>query len=387
MSEFTVGVEEEYQLVDPATGALRSSGRAVLDVDWSGEIRRELQESTIEIGTCVCRTASSADAELRRLRLQAAAAAAAEDLEIVAAGVHPFSGWRGHQRSEGPRYEHIAQKYGRLARDEHIFGMHVHVAVPDRLERIPLLNVVRHFVPHLIALSCSSPYFEGEDSGFASYRMVLWRRWPGAGLPPRLCSDAEYRRYIDAQLKAGVLEDERSVYWMIRLHPVYPTLEFRMFDVCPRVEDASAIAGLTRTLVAAAAEGHLVEADLAGLTEATRDAILADDVWRAARYSLDARLVTPAAASGWTPIRDAVSDLLDRVRGIAESLDEAGSLEGIARILDRGSAADRIRRVREEGADMHGVVRWLATETVAGVGMDRRREPRHLAWGGSTRLG
>lgn len=388
MDEYTVGVEEEYQLVDPPTGALMSRGRAVLEMDWTGEIRRELQESTIEIGTSVCGSARAAYAELQRLRLQAATAAAAEELEIVAAGLHPFSGWRGHVRSAGARYEAIAEKYGRLARDEHIYGMHVHVAVPEHVERIPLLNRVRQYVPHLIALACSSPFHEGEDTGFSSYRLVLWRRWPGAGLPPRLGSDAEYRRYIEVQRRAGVMDDERSIYWMIRLHPVYPTLEFRMFDVCPRAEDAMAIAALTRTLVVAAATGVLEEEFEPGLSRSCTDALLADDVWRAARYSLDARLVSPSRGGGFETVRTSIERLLDRLHNVADAVGEGAALQGVARILERGSGADQLRALRRCGADMHGIMKWLAAETLTGVGMEQRRQERQeLAAGGGLRMG
>jgi glutamate---cysteine ligase / carboxylate-amine ligase len=379
MGEYTVGVEEEYQLVDPATDELQSRGRAVLETDWSGEIRRELQESTIEVGTHVCGDAAAAGRELLRLRTQAATAAAAEDLEIVALGLHPFSGWRGHALSDSERYAGMAQQYGRLAREEHIFGMHVHVAPPPSEDRIRLLNTVRRYVPHLLALSCSSPFYEGEDTGFASYRMILWRRWPGAGLPPRLADDAEYRRLVDAQLRAGLLHDERSLYWMIRRHPDYPTLEFRMCDVCPRVGDAVTIASLARCIVAGAVEGVLRPVTPAGLSAEAADALLADDTWRAARYGLAARFAEPARDGAAVSARAAIGRLLERLGPVAEALGEAEPLAGAFRIMDRGNAADRMRDAYAAGGgadDMRAIVRWGAAETLVGAGMDRRAAQR-----------
>lgn len=376
MGEYTVGVEEEYQLIDPETGDLRSSGRVVLATDWSGDIRKELQESTIEIGTRVSASSVEALRELKRLRTQAATAAAAADLGIVAAGVHPFSHWRDHRMTPDARYRQMARTYGRIARDEHNFGMHVHVAPAAGADRIELLNALRWYIPHLLALSCSSPYYEGEDTGYASFRMVLWRRWPGAGIPPRLCSEAEYRRYVDLQLRSGVIIDERSVYWLIRPHPEYPTLEFRMCDVCPSVGDAAAIAGLARTLVAAAAEGVLRAERPVGLCAEAWDALLSDDCWRAARYGLDAPLVDARRPAAPSAAGDAIRRLADALLPIADGLGEASALEAVEGIVARGNGASRMRRAHEAGPGFRGLMDWLAAETLVGAGMDRRGSQR-----------
>jgi glutamate---cysteine ligase / carboxylate-amine ligase len=379
MSDYTVGVEEEYQLIDPATAELRSSGHTVLETDWSGEIRKELQESTIEVGTRVSECSRGALADLRRLRLQAAAVAAAEDLGIVAAGVHPFSDWRGHAMAAGERYARMAEVYGRIARDEHNFGMHIHVAPAAGADRMQVLNDVRWYIPHLLALSCSSPFYEGEDTGYASYRMVLWRRWPGAGVPPRLCSEREYREYIDLQLRTGVLADERSVYWLIRLHPEYPTLEFRMCDVCPRVDDAAAIAGLARILVAAAVERVLPLPRTDSLCGEAWDALLADDCWRVKRYGLDAQLLDPRQAGDSVRAHEAIEVLLEDLAPLADELGEADALAGVAGILARGNAASRMRAVHRGSGDLRELTQWLAAETLVGAGMDRRRAQREQA--------
>jgi glutamate---cysteine ligase / carboxylate-amine ligase len=378
MGDFTVGIEEEYQLIDMHTADLRSSGRAVRGCDWSGDIRKELQESTIEIGTAVSATSGGALSELRRLRAQAATAAAVEDLAIAAAGLHPFSEWRDHEMTAGARYARMAEVYGRIARDEHNFGMHIHVAPGAGADRIEVMNAVSRYVPHLLALSCSSPYFEGEDTGYASYRMVLWRRWPGAGVPPRLTSEAEYREYMDMQLRTGVLQDERSVYWMIRPHPEYPTLEFRMCDVCPNMEDAAAIAGLTRTLVAAAVEGALPAPSAGRLSGAAWDALLSDDCWRVTRYGLGARLMGTGGAAG-ERASDAIEALLDHVQRVAEAIGETEALGGVSRILRRGNGAARMREAYGDTGDLKLLMQWLAAETLVGAGMDRRSTQRECA--------
>lgn len=377
--DFTVGVEEEYQLVDAETAALRSRARDVLVIDWSDEIRPELQETTLEIGTRICNSAAEVERELKRLRFQVATAAATEGLEIVAAGMHPFSTWTGQVPASGARYREILARYGRTARDEHIFGMHVHVGVPQSFDRIRLLNVVRHYVPHLLALSCSSPFFEGEDSEYASFRMILWRRWPNSGTPPRLESGEEYRRLIAQLLAVGAIRDERNLYWAIRPHAVYPTLEFRIMDVCPRVDDAVAIAALTRALVAAAAEGDLREPHDDGFSVGAWQTALASNEWAVTRFGLDAIVIDPAAADHQTPIRTAIRQLVERLMPTAEALGDAHALERVEVILNRGNGADRMRAVARERGGLEALVRWLVGETLLGTGVDRRFAQREVS--------
>src|SRR5690606_3895928 len=308
-----------------------------------------------------------------------AATAAAHDLRIVAAGVHPFSRWQGHERSGEARYVRIEREYGRIARDEHNFGMHIHVAVPGRLDRIALLNVVRGYIPHLIALCCSSPFYEGEDTGYASYRLILWRRWPGNGVAPWLGSAAEYRRYVDVLLRAEAIPDERSIYWSVRPHAIYPTLEFRATDACPRAEGAAVVAALARALVVAAAQGRLPEWAPAGFSAGAVHALLAENEWRAARDGLDAWLIAPDAPDARVAMREAIRGLVAQVAPTLESLGDAAVLERVDALLERGNAADRMRRVYGDSGDLGVVVRWLAGETLLGVGMDRRRAQREAA--------
>ncbi len=373
--EFTIGVEEEYQLVDAGTGALCSRAREVLTTDWSEEIRPELQETTLEIGSRICRSAAALDVELRRLRFQVATTAAVLGLDIAAAGVHPFSRWEVHRLAQEERYRVIAECYGRIARDEHNFGMHIHIGIPARYDRIRLQNVVRHYVPLLIALSASSPYYEGEDTGYASYRMVLWRRWPNAGIPPRLDSEREYRALLELLLTTGAIGDQRNHYWGVRPHAVYPTLEIRVTDVCPRVEDAVALAALVRALIVAIAEGRLRE-PAADQSDGTLSTLLAVNEWRAMRYGLDGWMVDPAAPEGRRPVRSAVLRLVDEVAPVAEELGDGDMPGAIAALLERGNAADRMRRVHAAYGGLGAVVEWVIGETKLGTGLDRRRSQR-----------
>lgn len=372
--EFTVGVEEEYQLVSPSTWALRSRAREVLETDWSEEIRPETQQTMLEVGTDVCASAVGLGGEIRRLRLQAASAAAAEELRIVAAGLHPFSRWQGQAWSAGERYRRILERYGRVLRTEHIFGMHVHVAVPEGVDRARVMTEVREYTPHLLALSASSPFYEGEDTGYASYRAILAGRLPHSGPPPRFASMREYREFIALLLRSGAIEDEGTVYWSVRPHSRYPTVEFRVCDVCPRVEDAVSVAALARALVAAAAEGRLRHDER--LDGSAADALIGSNEWQAARFGLDAVLADPAAEGGRMPVRDAVQRLLDRLHPVAEALGDGASLARLDTLLGRGNAADRMRAMLPYCGDLPSLVEWTAGESLLGTGLDRRSEQR-----------
>jgi carboxylate-amine ligase len=372
--DFTVGVEEEYQLVCAATGELRSRARDVLAMDWSADLQLEIQETMLEIGTRICGSAAELDRELRRLRLQVASVAAAEELLSVAAGIHPFSDWEEQSPTQGEHYRQILARFGRVIRTEHVFGMHVHVQVPKEYDRIHLMNAVRSYIPHLLALSASSPIYEGEDTGYASYRTILTRRLPFTGPPPHLSSEASYRDFVGLLLRSGAIEDEHTLYWSIRPHPEYPTLEFRVTDVCPRVDDAAAIAALTRALVVAAAEGRL-PAPSGAYSASAADALLQANEWQAARYGLDAVLVDPTRGCG-EPLRDAVLRLLDHLRPVAEALGDSVVFSGVEALLGRGNGAGRIREVRKRCGELPALVRWLAGESLLGTGLDRRREQR-----------
>lgn len=375
MTDYTVGVEEEYQLVCPETGELRSRARDVLELDWSGDLVPENQQTMLEIGTRVCASAEAVDQELRRLRLQVASAADAADLRMMAAGVHPFSRWEAQTRTAGERYQRILERYGRVIRSEQIFGMHIHVALPEGTDRAVVMNRVRGYIPHLLALAASSPIYEGEDTRYASYRTILARRLPHTGPPPRLPSEPAYRRFVDFLIQTGAIEDEYTLYWSIRPHPEYPTLEFRMTDVCPRVDDAVSISALVRALVAAAAEGSL-PAPEDWCSDSATDELLLHNLWRATRYGLGARLVDPSRETGAEPLRDSVRRVVESVHRTAERLGDGEALAGVDVLLERGNGAERIQDVLSTCGSLPAVVEWLTRESLLGAGLDRRTTQR-----------
>lgn len=372
--DYTLGVEEEYQLVDAETGALRSLARYVIAGDWADELKAEMQEHTVEVGTGVCERTGCVRDDLRRLRFTAGVAAEAEGMRVVAAGTHPFSAAEGHRFNPAPVYRTLRDTYRRLAESQAIFGMHVHVGLPKEVDRARVSNVVRLHLPLLLALSAASPFFQGHDTGHASYRTVLWSRWPRTGAPPRFADDADFQRTVAWLVESGRIDGPARLYWDLRPHHRYPTVEVRVSDCTPRLEDATTLAALTRALVAGAAEGTLADSPL---PDGLLDTVLSDNRWRAARFGGEAVLAdVERAEPGTITLEDAVVRLAERVEPLAARLGDAAELARLPALLERGPAARAIRARLADAATPEEAVLWLADETMVGTGMDRRSRQR-----------
>ncbi len=373
--DFTVGVEEEYQLVDARTGELKSRARYVIAGDWADELKPEMQEHTLEVETRVCEGTACVRDDLARLRFTAAVAAEAEGLRVVAAGAHPLSPVGGHVFNPAPVYQQLRESYRALAEEQAIFGMHVHVGLPPGTDRARVCNVVRMHLAVLLALTASSPFWEGADSGHASYRSVVWRRWPRSGAPPRFRDDAEYAALVRWLMDSGRIDGPGRLYWELRPHHAYPTVEVRIADCTPRLQDAVAVAALARAVVAGAAEGLLPDCPL---PEAFAQPLLSDNGWRASRYGTRAVLVDLESAEPRTlSVAAWVERLGERLECVAAALGDGEELAALSALLRRGCAADAIRaRAGEMDGDLGRVALWLADETVVGAGMDRRARQR-----------
>lgn len=361
-----VGVEEEYQLVDPETGGLRSRADAVLGISWTDDLEGELQDTMVEVQTPPSLSMAEIAEHLRRRRLTASTAAAAEDLEIVAAGAHPFSDWRSHALAPGDRVAMLAERFGRVALDEHTFGMHVHVALPDRVDPARLLGETRWLTPLLVALSASSPFFQHADTGYASYRSIIHRRYPLGGPPPALRGKQEHDRLLDLLIGGGLIPDSRTVYWSVRLNPTHPTIEFRGADACPSLLDAAALAAIVRAAVALVAEGGSLR-PRRRLPAEWEQMILDLNEWQAARYGLEGTVAVGAEPDGARPLRREVERLLRLLEPVLTGLGDGRALDRAYCILDGGNAADTMRRIVERGGDMVHVMDWLREETQAGL--------------------
>jgi carboxylate-amine ligase len=373
--EYTLGVEEEYQLVDARTGELRSRARYVIATDWSRDLQAEMQQHTVEVQTAVCDGSACVRDDLARLRFQAAVAAEAEGLRVLSAGTHPFAPELGHDFTDAPTYARIRAEYRHLAETQGIYGMHVHVGVPRGADRVRAMNVARAWLPLLLCLTASSPFVQGRDTGYASFRSLVWRRWPRSGPPPRLKDQAELDELVRWLSETGSIDAPGRIYWELRPHHLYPTLEFRVADATPRLDDAAAAAALARAIVAGAVEGVLEEPPH---SIAVANAVLVENGWRASRDGLRAELIDFESAQPRTvPAREMITDLAGRLSGLAAEMGDGDLTEMIEGVLERGGAADRIRAAAAQaGGDLAAAARWIADETVLGAGMDRRAEQR-----------
>src|SRR4249919_3178037 len=249
---FTVGVEEEFQIVDPTTWELRSHVSELLASSapaFGDHIKREMHQSIVEVGTKICGSIEELAGEIIRNRRDRADAAERVGLRIAAAGTHPFSNWVDQVISPGERYEHIVEELQQLARSLLIFGLHVHVGLPDRSVTIDLMNEVRYFLPHLLALSTSSPFWMGRDTGLKSYRTTIFRRFPRTGVPDHFESWSEYENYIQLLVDLHSIDDAKRIWWDVRPHPTFGTLEFRVCDVPTRPETAVMLGALVQAIV------------------------------------------------------------------------------------------------------------------------------------------
>ena len=364
---FTIGVEEEFQIVDPASGELRSNVSESMEASSPGlgeQVKREMHQSIIEIGTKICADVHELDADMRRTRGELVRAAESRGLQVAAAGTHPFSSWIDQVISPGERYQNIVEEMGQLARSLLIFGVHVHVAVPDRTTMIDLMNMARYFLPHLLALSTSSPFWMGRDTGLKSFRTTVFRRFPRTGIPDHLNSWNQYEDYVELLVRLHCIDNAKKIWWDVRPHPTFGTLEFRIFDVVTRVDEAIAIAALTQAIVV---KLHRLYTRNMGFRMYDR-ALIEENKWRAARWGIEGKLID-FGKQAEVPMAVLIEELFEFVDDVLDDLGSRASLEPIRAIFRHGTSAERQLRVYQETGDLQAVVRHIIAETREGVSL------------------
>lgn len=362
----TLGIEEEYQVVDPDSGELSSYITQILDADGQitvEGIKPELHQSVIEVGSTVCETPAEIRDEVVRLRGAVTDLAAKDGLKILAAGTHPFSSWMEQEITPLERYQGVEQDLQDLARKNLIFGMHVHVGIEDREFLIDAMKVSRYFLPHILALSTSSPFWMGRNTGVKSYRSVQWRNFPRTGIPPTFGTYAEYEHILRSLVSANAIEDASKIWWDLRPHHLYPTLEFRLCDICTRVDEAVCIAAIIQALVA-----KLWKLRRDNLTFRVYPlSLIEENKWRAVRYGVAGNLLDLGRETE-RPARELLEELIGWF--LDDVLDDLGSraqVEYALKILDEGTSADRQLATFEETGDLKAVVDRLIRETAEGV--------------------
>ncbi len=358
---FTIGVEEEFQIIDPATCALRSHVLQLVSAASPGiaeQVKLEMHQSIVETGTNICENVPDLRVEMHRTRDELVAAADRAGLHVAAAGTHPFSSWIDQVISPGERYQNIVEELQQLARSLLIFGMHVHVAMPDKQTTIDMMNMVRYFLPHLLALSTSSPFWMGRNTGLKSFRTTVFRRFPRTGIPEQFESWSAYENFVNLLVKLNCIDTGKKIWWDVRPHPTFGTLEFRMCDVTTKVEEAVAIAALTQALVVKL--HRLYKGNMS--FRLYRRALIEENKWRAARYGIEGKLID-FGKEAEVGMHELIPELLEFVDDVVDDLGSRSAVEYVNTIMREGTSAERQLRVFNETGDLKAVVRNIVAET------------------------
>jgi carboxylate-amine ligase len=337
---FTIGVEEEYLLVDKETRALVIDTPPTLMAEaeekCGSQVTSELLQSQIEVGTVVCKNVQELRQDLSRLRLNIIDVADRHGLAPIAASTHPFSQWQDQKHTPKERYDELTHEMQGAARRLVICGMHVHVGIEDDELRIDIMNQMAYFLPHLLALSCSSPFWSGRDTGLKSYRLTIFDALPRTGLPERFASWAEYERHINILMGAGLIEDSTRIWWDLRPSARFPTLETRIMDVCTRLDDTIALTSLLVCIMRMLYRLRTRNQRWRIYTPM----LIRENRWRAMRYSFDEGMLDLAKGKV-VPFRDLIDEMLSLVAEDAEALGCVKELADVRQILSRGTSAHR----------------------------------------------
>lgn len=363
---FTLGIEEEFAIIDPETRELRSHIQEILEggkVMLKEQIKPEMHQSVVELGTEICRDIVDARKHVTDLRSRLAELAGRSGLKIASVGTHPFSHWRDQLITEGERYKEIVRDMQLVARANLIFGLHVHVGIPDRETAIQVMNQARYFLPHIYALSVNSPFWVGHDTGLKGYRLKIFERFPRTGIPDAFESLSEYNDYCKLLVKTGCIDNAKKIWWDIRLHPFFDTLEVRVCDAQSRIDDTLAIAALIQAIVA-----RLHKLLRQNITfRVYRRRLIDENRWRAARYGIDGKLIDFGREAA-VEARSLINELLEFIGPEVEELGSQREMQHVERILREGTGADRQLAVWQQTHDIRAVVDHIVNETYAGLG-------------------
>ncbi len=362
---FTLGIEEEFQVIDPNTRELRSHIAEMFaegEKRLKDEIKREMHEAVIEVGTPICQNVSEARQQVTRLRGEIIRLTRENGLRIAAAGTHPISHWASVPITSAARYDRIVYDLQMVARANLIFGLHVHVAVEDNETRIAIMNAARYFLPHVFALSVNSPFWCGQNTGWKSYRAKVFERFPRTGLPDFFRSWSEFDEWVQLLVRTGAIDNGKKIWWDVRPHAFFPTLEYRICDVPMRIEETICIAALFQAITV-----KLWKIHKSNMTWRTyRRSLINENKQRAARWGVTGNLIDFGKGTE-VPFGALLDELLEFIDDVVDELGSRNEVNYAREIMRHGTGADRQLRVYEETKDLKAVVDYIISETEHGT--------------------
>lgn len=356
---FTLGVEEEFQMVDKHTGQLASHIHALMDKSaplFGEHIKAEMLQSAVELITNVCPDITTLRLDLQNLRSQLINLVEAEGLALISSGTHPTAHWKDQERTHNPRYEELEEEYQDVGRSILIFGLHAHVGVENQEIAISLLNQLRTWIPHLLAISSNSPFWAGRHTGLKSYRSIVWKRFPRSGVPMIFSSYRDFDGYVQGLINTGCIDNGKRIWWDVRPHPFFNTVEFRIADMPATLEDTLAMTAFVQALVAKLSWMH--KRNLT--THALPAHFIEENKWKASRYGLDAEYVDFVQQRRMT-MRESIGETLDFVDDVLDDLGSRREINYLRTLLEdpRGTGADRQLAVYKETGSLYAVTHYL----------------------------
>jgi carboxylate-amine ligase len=364
---FTLGIEEEYQTVDPVTRDLRSHIQTEMlaqgKLRLQERVKAEMHTSIIEVGTRICHNIDEARAGIYELRREMIRLARENGLVLVAGATHPFADWRQQGIYPDPRYDQVVKDLQLVARSNLIFGLHVHVGIEDHEAAIRIMNSMRYFLPHIMALATNSPFWLGMNTGYKGYRAKVFEHFPRTGIPDAFSSYSEFENYVDLLVRTNCIDNAKKIWWDIRPHPFFDTVEVRACDIPLRAEETVALAALIQATAVYLWKLHAANQDFRQYARP----LLMENKFRAVRYGLDGKLIDFGKQQE-VPLRDLIEEYLALIDPAVDELGSREAIDGVRRIMETGTGADRQLKVFEASkGDLKAVVDYMAEETAAGL--------------------
>ncbi len=362
----SIGIEEEYQTIDPETRDLRSHIASEIlpkaKLALKEAVKPEMHQSVIEVGTRVCKDIKEAHENVQSLRREVITLASEHGMMLAAGSTHPFSDWKLQEIYPDERYHRVVEDMQLIARANLVFGLHVHIGIEDRNTAIHIMNSMRYFLPHILALSTNSPFWMGMNSGFKSYRVKVFERFPRTGIPDTFANWSDYENFVALLVKTKCIDNGKKIWWDIRPHPFFDTLEVRVCDIPMRLDETIAIAALIQATMAMLYKLHASNKSY----RIYGRALISENKFRASRYGIEGKLIDFGREEE-VPIRDLMMEYLEMIDEVVDELGSREEINYIHQMLKMGTGADRQLKVFQETGDLKKVVDFMVAETRVGV--------------------